>query len=239
VAVKVHVGVEVDDLGQAMAWAAELPGCYARGRTEAEAVQKIPLAVYEFCAWLRAHGEEIDPPGHVEVGSTEVVRVSSDLGQAESTALFSFDRVPVPGTPLIALRAAQYARADLLEMLPALHPDMRSMTLEGTSRSLAQTLDHLILTDVWYALRALTPDQIEARAFFLSTLRDAMLPALAHAADSDGPAEVSQYQDPNHPEPDQQWTRFKALRRFVWHDRVHYRQLARQNDRLRADRPNA
>jgi predicted RNase H-like HicB family nuclease len=229
---KVQVGVEVDPLGQAMAWVAELPGCYARGRTAALALEKVPLAVYEYCAWLRSHGEELETVGPVDVVATETVAVRSNLGQAESTALFSFDETPVAGTPLLALRAAQYARADILDLLPRLHPAMLNLTLEGANRTLAQTLDHVILTDVWYTLRTLRPDQVDERVFLLSSLRDATLPVWAEAADHQEPSEVSQYADPNRAEPDQGWTRYKALRRLVWHDRLHYRQLARYNDRL-------
>lgn len=231
----IQVGVEVDDKGQAMAWVAELPGCYARGRTAQEALDKIPLAVYEFFVWLRAHGEELDGPGAVVASAPETVRVASDLGQAESTALFAFDRLPPAGAAALALRAAQYARADLLEMLPRLHPDMLNLRLEGANRSLVQTLDHLVLTDVWYALRAARPDNLETRVYLLSVLRDAILPLLAQAVDAADPS-VSQDRDPNHGEPNQGWTPFKALRRLVWHDRVHYRQLSRHNERLRATR---
>lgn len=231
----VQVGVEVDGQGQSMAWVAELPGCYARGRTPQEALDKVPLAVFEFCVWLRTHGEELDGPGAVSLAPPETVRVASDLGQAESTALFAFDRMPPAGAAALALRAAQYARADLLEMLPRLHPDMMNLRLEGANRSLVQTLDHLILTDVWYALRAATPDNVETRAYLLSVLRDAILPLLAQAVDATDPS-VSQYRDPSQPEPDQGWTPFKALRRLVWHDRVHYRHLSRHNERLHAAR---
>ncbi len=231
----VQVGVEVDDKGQSMAWVAELPGCYARGRTTQEALDKIPLAVFEFCVWLQTHGEELDSPGAVSVARPEVLRVASDLGQAESTALFRFDQAPPAGAAALALRAAQYARADLLEMLPRLHPDMLNLRLEGANRSLVQTLDHLILTDVWYALRSATPNNVEARIYLLSVLRDAILPLLAQAVDAADPF-VSQYADPNRAEPDQGWTPFKALRRLVWHDRLHYRQLSRHNERLHASR---
>ena len=229
----VQVGVEVDDKGQAMVWVAELPGCYARGRSVQEALDKVPLAVFEFCVWLQTHGEELAGPGAVTLSPPETVRVASDLGQAESTALFAFDRLPPAGAAPLALRAAQYARADLLEMLPRLHPDMLNLRLEGANRSLVQTLDHLILTDVWYALRATTPDNLEMRTYLLSVLRDAILPLLAQAADA-ADLSVSQYRDPSYAEPDQEWTPFKALRRLVWHDRVHYRQLSRQNERLHA-----
>ena len=79
---KVNLGVEVDPKGQAMAWVAELPGCYARGRTAREALEKISLAVDEYCVWLRAHGEEMDPPGAVEVAGVETVQVSvTGLGE--------------------------------------------------------------------------------------------------------------------------------------------------------------
>ncbi len=227
----VHVGVEVDQRGQAMAWVAELPGCYARGRTAQEALGKIPLAVDEFCVWLAAHGEEMEPPGDVRVTAVERVRVESDLGQGLSTGLFSFDEKPVrPGVPGLALRAAHYARADLMALLPGLARQTAEEGMEGARRTLPQTLDHMVLTDVWYAIRLLPPGAIEERAYLLGAIRDACLPALAAWADEDDPAPVHVYTAApiEEPGPEEAWTGYKVLRRYVWHDRVHYRSLARR-----------
>jgi predicted RNase H-like HicB family nuclease len=227
--VDVHVGVEVDPRGQAMAWVAELPGCYARGRTAREAVDKVPLAVEEFCAWLKAHGEEVDPPGAVGVVAVETVLVDTDLGQGLSAALFSFDRKPVaPGVPSLALRAAHYARADLLALLPSLSQSSTQEPLEGTVRTLPQTLDHLLLMDVWFVVRLLAPEMVEERRYLLAALRDACLPILAAWADEEEPAPVRvQRASTGEAGPEEEWTGYKVLRRVVWHDRLHFRGLAR------------
>lgn len=234
----VNVGVEVDPKGQAMAWVAELPGCYARGRTTQEAVAKIPLAVEEYAVWLRAHGEEIEPPGLVEVGEVETVAVQSDLGQGLSSGLFAFDQAPVdPGVSALALRAAAYARADLMSLVIGLGPTAPSDPLEGTTRTLAETLDHIIVTDLWYAIRLLSPNALEERAYLLSAIRDACLPAMAEWADESGPVEAHTYpsltldRDAEVPPGEagrEGWTGYKVLRRYVWHDRLHYRALVRR-----------
>ncbi|MGC8488353.1 MAG: type II toxin-antitoxin system HicB family antitoxin [Clostridia bacterium] len=234
----VHVGVEVDRMGQAMAWVAELPGCYARGRTSQEAVAKIPLAVEEYCVWLRAHGEELQSPGTVEVAALESVQVESDLGLGLSSGLFSFDRQPVEqSVSALALRAASYARADLMSLVIGLGPTAPSEPLEGTTRTLAQTLDHLVVTDLWYAIRLLPPNALEERAYLLSAIRDACLPAMAEWADESEPATPHTYPSltldrdvealPGE-SASEAWTGYKVLRRYVWHDRLHYRALMRR-----------
>ncbi len=236
--VKVNLGVEVDPKGQAMAWVAELPGCYARGRTAREALEKISLAVDEYCVWLRAHGEEMDPPGAVEVAGVETVQVDSDLGQGLSSGLFAFDQAPVdPGVAALALRAASYARADLMSLVVGLGPTAPSEPLEGTARTLAQTLDHMVVTDLWYAIRLLPPNALEERAYLLSAIRDACLPAMAEWADESAHVEPHLYPSltlPSDAEADpaqagsEGWTGYKVLRRYVWHDRLHYRALMRR-----------
>lgn len=235
---KVNLGVEVDPKGQAMAWVAELPGCYARGRTAREALEKISLAVDEYCVWLRAHGEEMDPPGAVEVAGVETVQVDSDLGQGLSSGLFAFDQAPVdPGVAALALRAASYARADLMSLVVGLGPTAPSEPLEGTARTLAQTLDHMVVTDLWYAIRLLPPNALEERAYLLSAIRDACLPAMAEWADESAHVEPYLYPSltlPSDAEGDpaqagsEGWTGYKVLRRYVWHDRLHYRALMRR-----------
>lgn len=230
---QVHVGIEVDAQGQAMAWVGELPGCYTRGRTASIALEKIPLAVYEYCVWLQAHGEEMAPPGEVKIVDVQTVLVTSDLGQAESQGLFQFDLVPAPGMSSLAMRAAHYARADLLDLLPQLGPGLSAPPLEGTNRSISQTLDHILLADLWYAIRLLPPDSLEGRDYLLRAVRDACVPAMAEWAEDDAaPAPVHVYtqhslESDREPDPES-WTGYKALRRYVWHDRLHYRNLSRR-----------
>jgi predicted RNase H-like HicB family nuclease len=235
--VEVHVGLEVDANGQAMAWIGELPGCHVRGHTEAVALEKVPLAVYEYCVWLRAHGEEIADPGTVEIVAVERVEVPTDLGQALSHAIFQFDRLPLaPDLSRLALRATQYARLDLLEMLPALHPDMRGR-LEGVSRTLGQTLDHLVLTDLWQAIRTLDPEDVETRIYLLDMVRGGILPLLEEAASHTGRERAYTALTLETGE-EERWTGYKVLRRAVGHERLHFRHLQRLDGRLRAAEPS-
>lgn len=230
---EVHVGCEIDREGQVMAWVAELPGCYARGRNLDEALEKVPLAVYEFCAWLDAHGEDLSSPGPVTIVAVEQVEVTTDLGKAESSAWFSFDRELPAGAAKLAVRAAQYARSDLLDLVPTLHDDMRGIRLEGVTRTLEQTLDHLILADVWHVIRTLPPNTTEGRDYLLRAVRDACLPLLVRAADEGDNGHMAFYPSlTRRTDPGEEWSGAKVLRRYVWHDRVHYRHLKRLNDDL-------
>lgn len=234
---EVHVGCEIDREGRAMAWVAELPGCYARGADMQEALDKVPLAVYEFCAWLDAHGEDLRPPGPVRIVAVEQVDVTTDLGKAESSAWFSFDRKLAPEAAKLAVRAAQYARSDLLDLVPALHEDMRGIRLEGVTRTVEQTLDHMILADVWHIIRTLAPDTMEGRDYLLRAVRDACIPLLVRTAEEDS-GQVSVYSSVTRsPDPGEAWSGAKVLRRYVWHDRVHYRHLKRLNDDLQQAAP--
>jgi predicted RNase H-like HicB family nuclease len=230
--VEVRVGLEVDDRGHAMAWVAELPGCYARGRTPAAALEKVPLAVYEYCVWLAAHGEAVEEPGEVAVRATERVSVASDLGQALSQGFFTFDQEPwPPEVARVALRAAHHARRDLMELLPRLTDGLKE-GLEGAVRTVPETLDHILLMDLWLGLKMLDPDDLETRAYLLGAIRDAVLPLLEEtkAGGAAAVVEPARVWDPGPPE---RWTGQKALRRTIWHDRVHYRQLKRLDERHR------
>jgi hypothetical protein len=106
------------DGGQAVAWAAELPGCAAMAATPEEAVAAVPARVAAFVAWLRTRGEALVEP----VGNWyEVERVPSRAGlPGAGRAAFSLDDLAPSGSELRTwLGWAELAREELAQALDA------------------------------------------------------------------------------------------------------------------------
>ena len=136
----VFVETGIDDAGQAVAWAGELPGCAAYGASPEAAVAGVPARVAAFVGWLRAHGDTIVEP----VGNWyEVERVACRTdGGSSSRAAFSLDDLAPSADELTTwLGWAELAREELASALDAHPTDAHEIAwLADQDATLATTL---------------------------------------------------------------------------------------------------
>ncbi|MDI3317055.1 MAG: hypothetical protein QJR14_05500 [Bacillota bacterium] len=224
------VGIEIDPKGRALGWVREWPGCTGHGESEREALDRLPRAVEAFWAWLRRHGDpEAPPPGTgVRIGRVERCPVASDLGEADSEGLFSFDREPLPQEILArARRFRAYARADALDLLRRLDAEALRRPVGRSGRTVGATFDHMAIVYLWYAQRAAAPAAAEWQDFLLSALgrlADAWIERRMEADPVTPRSFPPDVWSVGRPEP---WTAQKTLRRLIWHDLLHLRAIGR------------
>jgi len=230
--VSIHVGVEIDEAGLAMAWVQEYLGCTSHGKSQEEAVQLLPDALRVFWSWLRAHGEPDVPEDaeDIEIQEIEVCHVQSQLVDGDSEGSFAFDRHPLtPAELQRALRYMSYARSDVVALAHDLDRQALQQVVGRSGRSIGATLNHLAFTDLWYAQRADVIGDGSWEAYLLDRLRD-MAVEWVQRAFEDGHQAAESIVGPNawgndgRPE---SWTLAKTLRRYVWHDLLHTRAMRR------------
>lgn len=230
--VLVHVGVEVDEVGSAMAWVREYFGCTSHGRTREEAVRLVPDALRSFWSWLRAHGEPDVPEDDEDtvIAEVETYRVRSQLIDGDSEGFFTFDHAPVePAEFERALRFMAYARSDVVAMVQDLGDEGLHRVVGRSGRTLGATLGHLAFADLWYAQRAGRLLDGTWETHLLNRLRDVSVNWLQQSFLEEGGRGMSSVT------PDawggtgreEAWTLAKALRRYVWHDLIHMRAMQR------------
>ena len=230
--VSIHVGVEIDEMGLAMAWAQEYFGCTSHGKSQEEAVRLLPDALRAFWSWLRAHGEPDVPEDDVDIVIQEIeaCQVESRLADGDSEGSFAFDRQLLTPTEFQrALRYMSYARADVVALAQDVDRTALQREVGRSSRSVGATLGHLALTDLWYAQRASEIGNGAWETYLLERLRDLSVDWLQRSLDDEhGPAGSSV--GPNawgHDGRPESWTLGKTLRRYVWHDLLHTRAMRR------------
>ncbi|MHB9144584.1 MAG: DinB family protein [Symbiobacteriia bacterium] len=238
--IQVHVGVEVDPEGRALAWAREWFGCTAHGESAEAAAQAMPAALRDFWDWLRRHGETGVPSAGqaIEIAGIEAFEVGSNLADADSEGFFSFDREALSDTEIArARRYRSYARADALELLTRLEAEQLTLPVGRSGRSIAATLAHLATADLWYAQRTGNrPQDKEWLEVLLQELRrvaDTQLEARLAADTAGEPVNFRPgvWDEGGRTE---QWTPQKSLRRFIWHDLLHVRAIERTLNGQRA-----
>lgn len=229
--VLIHVGVEVDEAGLAMAWVQEYVGCTSHGRSREEAVRLVPDALRSFWSWLREHGEPDVPEDDEEIVISEVVtcRVGSRLVDGDSEGFFSFDQAPVvPSEFERALRFMAYARSDVVALAQDLGDGLHRV-VGRSGRSVGATLGHLAFADLWYAQRVGRVLDGTWETYLLDRLRNISVDWLQHSFLEEGRGDMS-FVTPDAwggTGREETWTLAKALRRYVWHDLIHMRAMRR------------
>lgn len=206
------------------AWVPALPGCFCEASSEAEAMARMPIAIAEYLAWLRSHGEA---PAQDDECAVEVVeRVEAPSGRSER--VFSADRAPATEEDIQqAIRLMSYARADLYTLVSPLPERVLSWQPTPDKWNIRGILAHIASADCYYRTSLLDeqPELEPPRELFDLALQRER--AIAHLR-SLTKAQRAQLFHPNWPwraDADEEWTVRKALRRFIYHERFHTRDI--------------
>jgi predicted RNase H-like HicB family nuclease len=192
-----------------VAWVADLPGCFATGRSEGEAIGRVAGAVTHYARWRQRHG---DPIGLVEPLAFQVdERFHSYLSSPDYrvNACFRVDRPPLTESEAIeAYRLLLHAREDLLAVLETVNTD---------DEKVREVVRHVAQAERWYfanlGLEQAAPD--DDALFALDGVRRQSLRWLRQLVGNRSIRVVRQ----------EGWTARKVLRRTLWHERDHTQHL--------------
>ena len=219
--------VEAEDAGRlcpVRAWVSALPGCFCEAAGEEEAMARLPAVVGEHLAWLRRHGEEVSNDNSYEVEVVE--RVEAPPGRSEP--VFATDRALTNEEDIdLAIRRMGYARADLLALVSSLPNSVMDWQPAPEKWSVRGILAHVASADGFYRT-SLLEDQPERdpdeERFDLELQRER---AIAHLRSLTAKQRAKVF----HPNwawrgnEHEEWTVRKALRRFIYHERFHTRDI--------------
>ena len=211
----------------------ELPGCFSRGVSRAEALGALPGAVDARLSWLGKRGLTCPGGGGFTVIEEQVG--VAELGESGgAVALFLSDLEPVDALFIAeAKRLMTLSRGELLGLVSGLDEDALDAEPILGKRSLRRDLNHVVNAEEWYVSRlghryqevyerGLRAAVGRGRLFPVARLeatRPHMVAALeaALADGKQGPFTRGRYT--RHPK--ERWTLRKVLRRFLEHEREH------------------
>jgi hypothetical protein len=222
----IRVGLELPAAGSTEpvgAWALDLLGCHAPGRDEADAVAALPAAIERYLGYARDLGASA-PGGEARVVETFRCRW---VERYEVNALFEDDLTPTSVDEVtFATRMLEHTRRALLEAAAAASRPRRG------ERAADQVLHHVASAEWFYASRSeddperlrsegasheLDPRKRLALVRQWTVRRLANLPALGQ--------QRFEHQG-------ETWTARKILRRSVYHDLDHVRELRGRASRV-------
>lgn len=213
--------VEYNDNGF-LVYAGNYCGAYTRGRTEAEALGKLPREIQSYFLWATGKDFTEDEQFEIEV----VQRKASDLQvcDADSDVIFETEKLPLNRAEYIRLKTLVIKSARDFEELYASIPDKNRTTLEerrtfygSVPRTAREMYEHTNSVTNYYVgeigikvnnLPSIVENRINAFECIEST------PCFLENATHDGSY-------------GEEWSLKKVLRRFIWHDRIHAKAMYR------------
>lgn len=199
-----------------VAFALDLPGCFCTAQTEAEAIALAPLKIADYFDWLAGHDPSlpvITRPAEVTVVEQFHSFYSPGDPDYQVNAFFEDDRRPltyweVAGT----LRLLNWTRRDLLMAI-------RSVTASQLAGPVGSLLKHIGGAENWYFSRfdlGLEPAQLPSDP--LALVEAVRANSRARLPQLIGDTTIREKQD----EP---WSARKIVRRTLWHEQDHTRQI--------------
>jgi predicted RNase H-like HicB family nuclease len=213
--------------GVTLALIVDLPGCYASGASQQEALAHLQRATSDYHAWLRRHDEYTpDVHGPFVFNVKEVFHVSYE-GDYEIHSFFAPDAETATDEDIEwALTLLGWQREDLLERVGALADEALDWkpTDDPEAQSIRHMLDRMAQAEVWYMGRLdETPPRINVSALPGSSLE--RLQRVRQAAILRVKSYPKELRGKVFTHRGEQWTLRKALRRAVWHERDHLYQI--------------
>lgn len=214
-----RAALEYNDRG-CMLFSLDCPGAFARGVDRQEVIAKLPQDVASFCRWA----DWTLPDGPVEIIERKYqpeIRVED----ADGDILFAGERLPLTAEEYEPLRALVLYSAQCLDLLYASIPDKDALlappreTFYGEYPNTARKMfDHTNGVTAYYV------GELGAEMENLPGCYENRLRGLIAAEGLSGfltlPPQEGSYGE--------WWTPRKALRRFLWHDRLHARAMYRR-----------
>lgn len=234
----IRVGLENEIKGRSLAWALDLPGCFAYGADGSEALLKLPRALLAYQDWINRHmGRAALDLGDFDLRLLETFddyMVDEDFQLAsdgyEVNAWFRDDWRPLEEDEVLqGVELLAWSRADLLKTVVGLTDDQLDETRLGERWSVRGILAHVASAEGWYlgrfhpdGPRADLPEDVFERLAAVREKLAAVLPAMA------GQKWVTGVDG-------EFWSPRKLIRRALWHELDHIGHIQRLTGQGKAE----
>ncbi len=225
---QIRIGLENGIEGRSLAWALDMPGCFAYGRDGTEAILRIPQAVVTYREWVATHATVpwLQDLADFDVALTEIFEcfhVKKGDQDYEVNAWFNDDqRVLSAAEVERGLAMLEWSKVELESLLRPLTPAQLEQKFTGERWNIKGVALHVAGANWWYMDRLGMADMDLASASKEPMERIAQVQNLLQRT---FPSLVNKNQVVVKDE--ETWSPRKALRRAIWHMRDHYFHIER------------
>jgi predicted RNase H-like HicB family nuclease len=226
--VRYVVSLEIGEDNWCMAHVPELPGCFAKAPSQEEVLRALRAEIANYLSWLREIGEELPPEGEpIELEVAETFQIPGKVADGHTQAVFAYDLKPLTKKELERyLRLLEHSRRKLIALLQSLEREFGGYENlfnvlrwrpDEDSKSILEHIHHIFTAEAWYLAR-LAQEPAKDWAHY-ELLRQLTIDRLRRLTTEE------RKQKTVHPPNDETWTARKVMRRALWHERYHIRQI--------------
>lgn len=222
------VYLEESSDGSTMAHVAELLGCYSMAKTSKEALEKLPLKIRQYLDWLGAHGEPVPLSKEpIQIDVVKEVSTHVDVSDGDSEILLDHNQAPLADEELkTLLRLMNYAREDTIATLRDVSDEMLDWKSDPTTtRSIREIVAHLAYVEFWYLGKLWDESSTEGLLELPAEIRKVVVERLNKLTPIGRERKTTFYYVA--PKPPEEWTARKIFRRYLWHERIHSKTIAK------------
>jgi predicted RNase H-like HicB family nuclease/succinate dehydrogenase flavin-adding protein (antitoxin of CptAB toxin-antitoxin module) len=219
-----QIGIEDIESNHWVAWVFELPGCFSKALTRADAIANAPSSIAQYFEWLSIHNCKAPlAPESIEVEVSESFNSFISEGDYIVNAFFKDDcRLLSHDEIEHALRLLEYTRSDLLQVIQRMSSDQLDKSIRGEVQgSIRGILKHVAWAEWWYFDRlnlAFKEEQMPDDVMrMLEKVRTHTRHQLLQLA---GNTTITERIG-------EQWSARKIVRRTLWHECAHTQQIIR------------
>ncbi len=217
-----HIGVNDIEPNHWVAWVFDLHACFSKAKTRDEAIAAVPQVIKEYFRWLNNHNHPFSLPDKTtELKLAEDIKSYQVNNDYIVNAFFEDDRRPLNANDIDEIgRLLSYTRRDLSEVIGRISAEQMNQQIEGEVQSTIQgILNHIATAERWYFDRI--EMAFERREFpqdVLIKLKTARKHTIAMLPMLEGKTQIFLKRD-------EKWTARKVMRRTLWHEIAHTRQI--------------
>jgi hypothetical protein len=228
----VNVWAETKESGETILFAFDYPGACGWGPTWSHAAERLKHDTLFTTHWMSKHGAESDAPSNMNLHVVEAVEATGNPLECDSEGFYSWDNEPFEDTMIDeTLRWLNASRVDLLSLVQGLGDDVLDKRLTEGKRTVREIIDHIAIAEWWYTTRVSSSrDSIRSWENYgqdafsrLQLVREMFVHDFAERMRQMPYVNRSQVFERN----GELWTPKKVLRRAVWHELLHLKQLLR------------
>ncbi len=224
-----RLGIEDIEPGHWVAWVFDLLGCYAKGKTREQAVTHAATEISDYLNWLAAYGRPSSSAGEeIEVVGAEEYRSFVVEDDYIVNAFFDDDKRPLSQDDIEYCRwLLGCTRKDLFKVIEELTPALLDCEIEGEVQgSIRGVLNHIAGAEWWYFDKfgwSFAREEMPVETMdMLDRVRRQTYQLLPDFIGCEMIVEKRK----------EKWSGRKIMRRTIWHERSHTKQIIRYSREL-------
>ena len=217
-----EIGLEIIEPDNWVAFIFDSPGCFSQANTQEECTKNIPEAIAEYLNWCE--GFETSESEHdIQYEITEKFTELKYQNDYIINAFFEHDKKPLSQDNIYLIEwILNLTRMDLMNVIQTINPEKLKQSIENERQyNIIGILKHIATAELWYweSLDLAFPRD-ELPQDVIASLHKTRTHTILNLEKLIDNEKIKERRGEN-------WSARKLIRRLLWHERIHTRQIER------------